>query len=143
MRGSRVGVGWKKNENREKGVVSVIAETTRRVTAIVGEVTGMGVEFPVTGMTMGLGIMSETISNARAAAVLFMLAKDKFSSVLRDWMSSTVGGAGLKLATTKIIQNIPRQIPSAENACSGMANFLIRFRIVKRRGPRKAGCNPG
>jgi hypothetical protein len=70
-------VGWKKNEKMEAGVAdSDPDKTARSVTTIVGDEEGMGVEFPVTGMTMGLGIISATISKARAAAVLFMLAKD-------------------------------------------------------------------
>jgi hypothetical protein len=146
-RGSRVRVGSKKSENREKGVVvvSISPETTRRVTTIVGEESGigMGVEFPVTGMTMGLGIMSETISNASAAAVLFISAKDRLSSVLRDWRSSTSGGAGSKLDMTKIIQDIPRQIPSASKACSGLANCIRKLRIIFRPGPRSTDSNPG
>ena len=132
FRRSRVWVGWKMNEKMEEGVFdSDPDETTRSVTAIVGDEKGMGVEFPVTGMTMGLGIISATISKARAAAVLFMLAKD-WSSVLRDCRSRAVGGAGLNPATTKTIQTMPRQIPSAASACRGMANCLTKFRISKK-----------
>ena len=138
LRGSRVWVGGNKNEYKENGVAvpeDEDEETTRRVTTSVGVGTGPGVEFPVTGMTMGLGANSTTIWSARAAAVLFILAKDS-SSVLRDRRSSALGGAGLKLAMIKIIQNIPPQIPSAAKACNGKANFLNTLRIVLR-----AGCS--
>jgi hypothetical protein len=131
-RRSRDWVGWKKNEKIEEGVADSDPDvTTRSVTTIVGEEEGMGVEFPVTGMTMGLGIISATISKARAAAVLFMLAKD-WSSVLRDCRSRAVGGAALNPATTKTIQTMPRQIPSAVRACRGMANCLTKFHISKK-----------
>jgi hypothetical protein len=65
------------------------------------------------GRTIAVGTNSETIWAARAAAVLFILAND-MSSVLRIWISSMVGGFGLKPASTKIIHPMPVQMNNAK-----------------------------
>lgn len=79
---------------------------------------------PVTGMsTMGEGMYSPIISMASAAAVLFILTYER-SSVLRNWISSAVGGLGSRPAMMKIIQTMPKQKNSAKKACTGTANCL-------------------
>lgn len=78
---SRVAVGLNRKPNNEKGVdVFWTVDTTRSVTAMVG--VGPDPSLPVTGITIGLGIISPMILAARATAVLFMLPNDT-SWVLR------------------------------------------------------------
>jgi hypothetical protein len=96
--------------------VSEIGETALNVITTTG--FGVTVSRPVTGRNMrlaGLGIISASISFARAAAVLFILAKER-SCVLRAVRSIAVGGVGLILASTKTIHAIPEQRKSAANA---------------------------
>ena len=117
------------NKNEYHGLVVGVGakvETALNVTAAMG--LGVGVVAPVTGMAMiptGLGIQSAIISRARAAAVLFISAKERPWG-LRASRSVAEGGAGLKPATTKIIHAIPRQMPIEARACKGMAYFFIR-----------------
>jgi hypothetical protein len=78
---SRVAVGLNRKPSSENGVeVLSTVDTARSVTATVG--VGPDPSLPVTGITIGLGIMSPMIFPARATAVLFMLPYDR-SWVLR------------------------------------------------------------
>lgn len=80
-RDSRVAVGLKRKPNNENGVDVVwTVDTARSVTAMVG--VGLEPSLPVTGITIGLGIISPIILAARATAVLFILPYDR-SWVLR------------------------------------------------------------
>ena len=80
-RGSRVAVGLNRKPRSENGVdVLSTVDTARSVTTTVG--VGLDPSLPVTGITIGLGIISPMILPARATAVLFMLPYDR-SWVLR------------------------------------------------------------
>lgn len=80
-RDSRVAVGLNRKPSSENGVdVFWTVDTARSVTATVG--VGLDPSLPVTGITIGLGIISPMILAARATAVLFILPYDR-SWVLR------------------------------------------------------------
>ncbi|HEX5840340.1 MAG TPA: hypothetical protein VFY26_21050 [Anaerolineales bacterium] len=80
-RDSRVAVGLNRKPNNDNGVGVVwTVDTARSVTATIG--VGLDPSLPVTGITIGLGIISPMILAARATAVLFMLPYDR-SWVLR------------------------------------------------------------
>ena len=78
---SRVAVGLNRKPSSENGVdVLSTVDTARSVTTTVG--VGPDPSLPVTGITIGLGIISPMILAARATAVLFILPYDR-SWVLR------------------------------------------------------------
>jgi hypothetical protein len=127
---SRVGVGSKRKENRENGVVVAWAVViARRVTAMVGSGVADS-SLPVTGMTMGLGASPPNIFAARAIAVLFMFEKDR-SCVARAWISRAVGGLGLNPATTNTIHIMVIQRPMSTIAWRGVdKSFSFDFNVT-------------
>jgi hypothetical protein len=103
---------------------------------------GVAVSRPVTGSKTGpdgLGTISTSICIARAAAVLFMLAKDK-SCVFRACRSPAVGGAGLILTSTNTIHAIPEQRKNAAKAWRGTINFFINSRSDSGFGEHHYKC---
>jgi hypothetical protein len=118
--GSRVFVGGKIKESKEKGVGLGVAdgpETGIRTKLNVRVGTAV-MTTSVEGRTISVGAKSDSICTASAAAVLFMLTSDT-SALLRSLISIAVGGFGLNPAITTIIHAMPTQRNTAMNACSG------------------------
>jgi hypothetical protein len=114
-------VGGKKKARNENGVgvgvyegpeIGISAKLCVRVGTAVIATPGS------CGRLIAVGTNSETICNARTAAVLFILANER-SAVLRILMSMAVGGFGLNPDIKTIIQTMLAQRNKAANACNG------------------------